>query len=205
MDIPTKADYRRDATGRGPWSYCTAGVVLLGQVVQRVARQPVEAFMAEHLFAPLGIQRWQFLRSPSQEVGTGGGLRLRSRDLATIAEMVRSGGMHQSRRIVSASFVTAALTRHRNAFPDQDYGYLFWHRTYRTRCGEFPAWFMGGNGGNAVAIVESLDAVIVVTRTYYNQRKKMHDQTAALIEKYVLPDVACPAPVSPASASRPPP
>jgi hypothetical protein len=88
----------------------------------------------------------------------------------------------------------AALTAHRQAAPEQgvDYGYLFWHRTYRTRCGDFGAWFMSGNGGNAVAIVDQLDAVVVVTRRYYNHGAAMHDQTAALIADHVLPELACP-------------
>ena len=37
VDLPTRADYRRDASGRGPWHYCTAGTFLLGQVLQRAA------------------------------------------------------------------------------------------------------------------------------------------------------------------------
>jgi len=89
VDIPRRADYRRDATGRGPFHSCTAGVFLLGQIVQRAAKQPVDQFIATHLFAPLGIERWEFARSPSGEAMTGGGLRLSSRDLATLARLVR--------------------------------------------------------------------------------------------------------------------
>jgi CubicO group peptidase (beta-lactamase class C family) len=80
VDLPVRADYRRDASGRGPWHYCTAGTFLLGQVIQRTARQPIDEFMARHLFAPLGITRWEFSRSPTGEVMTGGGLRLRARE-----------------------------------------------------------------------------------------------------------------------------
>jgi hypothetical protein len=106
--------------------------------------------------------------------------------------MVRAGGRHDGRQVVPEAFVRAALTAHRPAFPADgiDYGYLFWHRTYHTRCGDVPAWYMSGNGGNAVVIAESLDAVVVVTRMYYNQGRKMHDQTASLIEHHVLPDLA---------------
>lgn len=195
LDLPTRAGYQRDASGRGRWRYCTAGTFLLGQIIQRAAKQPVDAFIAEHLFAPLGITRWEFVRSPDGEVMTGGMLRLRSRDLAAIAWMVRSGGKHGDRQIVPRAFVDAALTIHRNAFqnPRQDYGYLFWHRTYRTRCGDFGGWFVSGNGGNAIVIVDALDAVLVVTRTHYNKGRTMHDQTASLIEHHILPDLACPA------------
>jgi CubicO group peptidase (beta-lactamase class C family) len=190
-DVPTQPRWARDAKGRGPWHYCTAGTVLLGQALQRAAKQDVDAFIAAHIFAPLGITKWEFARSPTNEVMTGGGLRLRSRDLATAMEMMRNGGMHAGTQVVPAAFVEKALTVQRSAFPDQDYGYLFWHRTYHTRCGDFPAWFMSGNGGNAVVAVPKLDAVIVVTRTHYAQRG-MHQQTTALIEKEILPGLCAP-------------
>jgi hypothetical protein len=84
---------------------------------------------------------------------------------------------------------------HRPALADDktDYGYLFWHRTYHTRCGDFPAWYMSGNGGNVVVIVAALDAVVVMTRTNYNNAYgRMHAQTHSLIERHILPELACP-------------
>ena len=187
VDLAVQQDYQRDANGRGPWHYCTAGTFLLGHVLERAAKQRVDAFIAEQLFAPLGITKWEFTRSPSNEVLTGGMLRLRSRDLGAIMELVRKRGAHGGKQIVPAAFVDAALTVHRNAFPKQDYGYLFWHRTYHTSCGDYPAWYMSGNGGNAVVAVPALDAVVVVTRTHYNQGRRMHDQTTALVENQILP------------------
>lgn len=192
VDIPVRADYRRDATGRGPFHYCTAGVFLLGQILQRAAKQPVDQFMAAHLFAPLGIQTWEFSRSPSGEAMTGGGLRLSSRELGTLARLVRDGGKAGTAQIVPAAFVRAATTVHRDAFPGQDYGYLFWHRVYKAPCASASAdgWFMGGNGGNAIVVLPSLDAVVVITRTNYNT-KGMHQQTIKLLEEQILPALAC--------------
>lgn len=193
VDLPTRKKYRRDAKQRGPWHYCTAGTFLLGQIIQRAANQPIDHFIAEQLFAPLGITRFEFAKSPAGEVMTGGSLRLRARDLAAIGEMVRTGGKHAATQVVPAEFVRSALTVRRSAFPAQklDYGYLFWHRSFPTQCGAFPAWYMSGNGGNVIAIFDGLDAVVVVTRTNYNARR-MHEQTAALIERHILPELACP-------------
>lgn len=190
VDIPVRADYQRDATGRGPFHYCTAGTFLLGQIVQRAANQPVDQFMATHLFAPLGIPRWEFARSPAGEPMTGGGLRRSSRDLATLARLVRDGGKAGAPQVVPAAFVRDATTVHRRAFPGQDYGYLFWHRVYQAPCARAEGWFMGGNGGNAIVILPALDAVVVITRTHYNQRG-MHQQTTKLIEDEILPALAC--------------
>jgi CubicO group peptidase (beta-lactamase class C family) len=191
VDIPVRADYQRDASGRGPFHYCTAGVFLLGQIVQRAAKQPIDQFMATYLFAPLGITTWEFARSPTGEVMTGGGLLLSSRDLAALARLVRDGGKAGSTQVLPAAFVRAATTVHRsNAFPGQDYGYLFWHRVYRASCASADGWFMGGNGGNAIVVLPALDAVVVITRTNYNTRG-MHQQTTKLIEEQILPALAC--------------
>jgi len=186
VDIPTRADYQRDASGRGPFHYCTCGVMLLGQIVQRAAKQPIDQFMAAHLFAPLGIAKWEFTHSPTGEVMTGGGLRLSTRDLAKLSALVRDHGKAGATQVVPAGFVQAATTVQRAAFPGQDYGYLFWHRVYKAPCGDKDGWFMGGNGGNAIVMFPALDAVVVVTRENYNT-KGMHQQTVALIENEILP------------------
>lgn len=190
VDIPTQSHYQRDASGRGPFHYCTCGVMLLGQIVQRAAKQPIDQFMAAHLFAPLGIAKWQFTRSPTGEVMTGGGLRLSSRDLAKLAELVRDHGKVGTTQVVPAAYLEAATTVQRNAMPGQDYGYLFWHRVYKTPCGDQEGWYMSGNGGNAIVTFPKLDAVVVVTRENYNT-KGMHQQTTALIETEILPALAC--------------
>ena len=189
VDLPTTPGYQRDATGRGPWRYCTAGTLLLGQVLEAVTGEPVDQFIGRHLLAPLGITAWRFERSPSGEVMTGGMLRLRTRDLATIAWMVRSRGRHAGAQVVSAGFVDAALTRHRLAFQKQaeSYGYLFWHRVHATPCGPIDAWFASGNGGNLVGVFAQLDAVVVITRTHYDRGRVMHDQTARLLDEEILP------------------
>ena len=190
VDLPVKAHYARDASGRRPFAYCTAGVFLLGQIIQRAAAMRVARYLEEKLFKPLGIARWQWPTSPSGEVMTGGGLRLRSRDLAAVAQMLLDGGKWQGKQVVPESWANAALAVHRKVNGSQDYGYLFWRRDYGTRCGRFSGWYMAGNGGNAIAIFKDLDAAVVVTRANYNT-KGMHQQTVRLLEEYALPDLAC--------------
>jgi CubicO group peptidase (beta-lactamase class C family) len=189
-DLGVRADYQRDATGRGPWHYCTAGTFLLGQILQRAAKQPVDKVIAETLFAPMGITEWEFPHSDAGEVMTGGGLRLKTRDLAALGWMIRSGGSYNGKQILSPAYIRAALTRHRVTPFSPGYGYLFWENSYQAPCGTFTGWAMSGNGGNAVIVFAELDAVVVVTRTNY-ATKGMHQQTAKLVGEQILPDLAC--------------
>jgi hypothetical protein len=72
----------------------------------------------------------------------------------------------------------------------QSYGMLYWQRSYASPCGPIDAWYMSGNGGNAVVSVPSRSMVALVTRTHYNQRG-MHDETVRLLEQHVFAALRC--------------
>jgi len=59
LDLPTRS-VQRDASGRLPFAYCTAGVFLLGQLLERKAPGGLDAYQARRLFTPLRISRWQW-------------------------------------------------------------------------------------------------------------------------------------------------
>lgn len=176
-----------------PLRYCTANAFLVGQAVARRVGMRFDAFVERALFAPLGITAHRWMTSPTDEIMTGGGLELRSRDLARLGELVLRRGQWQGRALVPAAFVDAATTIHSSAGPGRDYGYFLWHHDFTGPCGPQPAWFMAGNGGNLVAVFADLAAVVVITRTAYNQRGTA-EQTIALVEGAILPAlVRCPA------------
>src|ERR1700733_7014088 len=84
VDLPTMPGYRRDEKGLGPWRYCTTNAFLVGQVIQRATHIQADTYTEDKILRPLGIEHWQWSYSPTHEVMTGGGLELRSRDLAKI-------------------------------------------------------------------------------------------------------------------------
>jgi len=190
VDIPLKTNYQRDSAGRGPFSYCTAGVFLLGQIIQRAVHEPVDTYINRRLLDPLGIIRRNWPRSPTGEVMTGGGLGLRSRDLAKLGLLVSSGGRWSERQIIPADWISQMLTVSRRVDAEQSYGFLYWQREYRSPCGPLIGWYMSGNGGNVVVHVPGQALVAVVTRRHYNQRG-MHQQTARLLEDHVLAALTC--------------
>ena len=190
VDIPIKDGYVRDGTGRGPFAYCTAGSFLLGQVIERKTGESIDQFFKNTLFDPLGISVWQWGRSPTGEFMTGGGLRLRTRDLAKVGQMLIDEGIWEEIQVVPASWVNKATSPSVRANESQQYGYQFWQRNWKTSCGEMPASYMSGNGGNNILLLPDLDAIVVLTRQHYGQRG-MHQQSTRLIENYLLPALSC--------------
>jgi CubicO group peptidase (beta-lactamase class C family) len=164
------------------FSYCTAGAFTLGAVISRAARQPVEAFAQRNLFAPLGITNVQWMFSPLGLAQTGGGLRLRSRDLLTLAQLYLDRGLWNGRRIVAEEWVRTSTQPHVQIDEDTLYGYFWWLKKF----GGSAAYYMSGNGGNKVGVFPDLDMVVVITSTNYNTHG-MHEQTDRLLNEFIVP------------------
>jgi CubicO group peptidase (beta-lactamase class C family) len=190
VDLPVKADYVRNASGRGPFAYCTGGTLLLGQIVQRAVRKPLDQYFDERLFRPLGIRERQWSRSPSGEFMTGGGLSLRSRDLLKLGILMNRNGNWRGVQLVPETWVRRMQTLSNVVDEHSSYGMLTWQREYNSPCGSINAWSMSGNGGNAVVSVPLKNLVVVVTRTHYNTQG-MHEETARLLEKHVFAALKC--------------
>ncbi|HEU4780767.1 MAG TPA: serine hydrolase [Steroidobacteraceae bacterium] len=190
VDLPVKSGYSRTTSGRGPFSYCTGGTFLLGQIVQRAVGMPLDRYFDQKLFLPLGIRERQWARSPSGEYQSGGGLRLRSRDLLKLGVLLQEDGQWLGHQIVPAAWVRQMQTLSNVVNEQQGYGMLTWQRQYASPCGRINGWYMSGNGGNAVVVVPLKNLVAVVTRTHYNQRG-MHDETVRLLEKHVFAALPC--------------
>jgi CubicO group peptidase (beta-lactamase class C family) len=190
VDLPTTPGYNRDAAGLGPWRYCTTNAFLTGQIIQRATRVPVDRYTEDKILRPLGISRWNWSYSPAREAMTGGGLELRSRDLAKLAWMVVDDGRWNGRQVLPQQWISATLTVRRASRPDQNYGYFVFEQDYPTACGVQPVWYMAGNGGSQILMLRELRSAVVITRTAYNVHGSSI-QTADMLKKYILPALPC--------------
>jgi len=189
---PEKARYGRS------FSYCTAGVTLLGALVEAATGSELEDYARRYLFDPLGIGEVEWKRSSLGLALAGGGLGMRSRDLLALGRLVLGRGLRERRRVVSEEWIDAMLTPRAVVDDETEYGYLWWKKELRTDDRAVTVWFASGNGGNKVYVVPALDLVAVVTATAYNQ-PWMHSQAEEILVEHVLPAAAAvssPAPES---------
>ncbi|MEZ4318089.1 MAG: serine hydrolase [Myxococcota bacterium] len=171
---PTKIDTR------GTFAYCTAGVFLLGQVVQDAVGEPFDAYVQRRILGPLGIERAVWRRSRSGEVQSGGQLELAPEDLAKLGRMVLDHGTWSGEEVVPRAWISEMLTP-RPIGPGVSYGYLWWFRGFRTPDGPTGGAYMSGNGGNLVVLLPEHDAVVVVQSAAYNE-PDAHQRSFELVE-----------------------
>ncbi len=196
LDLPVRGFTRGEEPAKQPYgrdfSYCTAGAVTLAAVVQKAVKMPLDAFAHERLFRPLGIARADWVYSPLGLPMGGGGLRLTSRDLLRLAQLLLNRGAWGGERILSQAWVKETLRPHAHIDEKSEYGYLVWLRSFGPKGKEHAAAFMSGNGGNKVVLVPDLDLVAVLTSTNYGA-KGMHEQTDRLLSEYVIAAASAPA------------
>jgi CubicO group peptidase (beta-lactamase class C family) len=170
------------------FSYCTAGVVLLGQILELSVGEPIEVFAAARLFEPIGITQAEWLRTPEGRVMTGVGLRLSSRDLVALGQLALDGGTHDGRQVVSRTWVNASTSPKVEVDEETEYGYLWWLKTMRVDGRDHRCQYMVGAGGNRVAVFP--DQRVVVTVTADNIAEPDADAlTERLINEHVLAEL----------------
>jgi len=179
---PARAQYGR------AFSYCTAGVQVLGEAVARASGGAVQAYAERRLFAPLGVEAFEWPLTARGTPHLGGGLRLTTRGLAAFAELQRQGGLFQGRRILSEDWTRLSLTPQAviEQGPGFEYGLLWWLDERETAAGPVDIAAMNGNGGNRVWIVEDHGLTVVLTKTDYNT-PTMHREAFDFFQQVIAP------------------
>ena len=147
------------------FKYNSGATLVLGHIFLQATGIDIEEYTVRHLFGPLGIERYEWKRTPLGLADTQEGLFLSTRDLAKIAWLFREEGVWQGSQVVPASWVRASLAPSFkvNADGSEGYGYKWWSQTYRHNDEEYVAYLGKGFGGQRPIILPEFDIVIVLT------------------------------------------
>ncbi|WP_262695545.1 serine hydrolase domain-containing protein [Kordiimonas aquimaris] len=180
-DTPATAKYGR------VFSYCSAGVEMAGQLVERATKTRFQDYVKAKFFDPMDITQFEWQENGLGQAHKSGGLSLTARDLAKFAEMQRNNGVYNGERILSQSWTDESVKPRAVVFADREveYGYLWWRSAYEVSGERYENYFMTGNGGNRVVVMPAHELVVVITKTDYNTRG-MHQATDKLIEKEII-------------------
>ncbi len=184
LDLPMDSS----KTNGKQWDYFTAGVVLLGDILNKSVPEGLEKFADKKLFQPLGIKNYQWQYTPQKVVNTAGGLQMSSLSFAKFGQLYQNKGLWNGQQILPAKWVEETLTK-QLPIPEREnefYGYLFWNKTYTINGKNYETFYCAGNGGSKIYIFKDLPITIVVTAKAYN-KPYAHPQVDKIIENYILP------------------
>jgi CubicO group peptidase (beta-lactamase class C family) len=174
----------------GEWHYFTAGVVVLGDILDKRVPGGLEKYADQKLFRPLGITQYKWQYTPQKVANTAGGIQMNALDFAKFGQLYKNNGIWNGQQIIPKSWIEKSFTRHK-AIPGRQnefYGFLFWNRTYNVNGKSYETYYCAGNGGNKIYVFKDQPLVIVVTATAYGTPYG-HAQVDKLMEEYVLPAV----------------
>jgi len=170
------------------FSYCAAGAVLLGRVLETAVGEPVEEFARTRLFEPIGITHAEWARTAEGRAMTAGGLRLSSRDLLSLGQLALELGKHSSRPLVSRAWIEASTSPKVEVDDETEFGYLWWLKTLRVDGRDWRCHYMAGFGGSRVAVFPDDRLVVVVTSENFSL-PEAHELTERLINEHVLAEL----------------
>ena len=169
------------------WAYFTAGVVVLGDIINKSVPHGLEKYADEKLFQPLGITEYEWPYTPQRVPSTAGGLKMRALDFAKYGQLYRNGGKWNGKQVVAAAWIEKTFTK-QIPLGDDFYGYLFWYRTFNLNGKKHETFYATGNGGNKIFVFKDQPLVVVITSTAFG-KWYMHQQVSIMMERYILPAV----------------
>jgi CubicO group peptidase (beta-lactamase class C family) len=172
------------------WHYFTAGVVLLGDIIDKKVPGGLERYTDEKLFKPLGITQYKWQYTPQKVANTAGGIQMNALDFAKYGQLYKNAGKWNGQQIIPKDWVTKTFTRHK-AIPgrtDEYYGYLFWNKTYEVKNRQYETFYCAGNGGNKIFVFKDQPLVVVVTATAFGA-PYAHAQVDKILAEYILPAI----------------
>jgi CubicO group peptidase (beta-lactamase class C family) len=172
------------------FDYDSAAPALFGPIIEQVSGMSVGQFSENFLFGPMGIYDYRWFTLPNGKDYTGGGFRMRPRDMAKFGQLYLQKGMWNGEQLISKEWVEESTRAHlvANAQLDQHYGYYWWRETFPIDTRWIESYFASGNGGNKIYVFPTEDLVVVITASAYDQSYG-HPQVRMMMNKYILPAV----------------
>jgi CubicO group peptidase (beta-lactamase class C family) len=187
LDVPMQ-----DEPGDKKAVYCTAGINLLGGIVQHATGMRLTEFFDRFYARPLQIRDYHMNLMPDGGAYLGGGVYLKPRDMLKLGQLYLDGGTWHGKRVLSKAWTVAATTQH-SYFPASDYapghGYGYTWHLFEAKVGAhtYREYMAQGNGGQLVMVIPDLDLTAVITAGNYGNFPTWRKFFEDYLPQYLIP------------------
>lgn len=166
------------------FSYCTGGVVLLGELITDLSGMNVSDFATERLFEPLGISSAKWADTPTGGTDTGGHLEMTAADFHRLGVTLMDGNPE----IISPDWFDEMVGYQTDVYERRStYGYLWWRDRVEMDGRTLDYHYAHGNGGNFIFAVPDLGLVASFTGTNFGSRLQF--QPVSILQDRIIPAV----------------
>ena len=160
------------------FQYSNASTYTAMRVLQSVVGD-VPRWLDQRLFGPLSIDAPAWERCPNGWILAGGGLHLRTTELARIGQLIRDNGVWQGQRVVSSHWVQAM---HSDWFErGQEYEPAYQRYALAGWGGPGDAWRLHGAHGQLLVFLG--EAVVTMTANDHFKADRMVERVVTTLEQ----------------------
>jgi CubicO group peptidase (beta-lactamase class C family) len=174
------------------FTYNSGLSILLGEIIRKSTGMYADKFAEKYFLGPLGISEYDWYRHGDGTIQTGGGLRLRPRDMAKIGYMMLKNGNWKGKQIVSQKWAQES-TKAQVSAGRYGYGYQWWRGKTIENNQIIDSYWAWGLGGQFIFVFPAMDLVVVfngkVWKNPGNSKRAFN-----MLTKYVIPAVMPPGP-----------
>jgi CubicO group peptidase (beta-lactamase class C family) len=164
------------------FQYVSRNMNLLSGILLRATGSHADAFAAEHLFAPLGINSWHWENNKYEgHPDMTGTLKLRPRDMAKLGMLVLDKGLWEGRQVVSSDWIRESTSAKFHPSAEDEYGYLWWGFDDPPPGIDFAS----GIGSQFIVVIPAFDMVLVTTGA--NEYNNKHPAILGVIKEHLAP------------------
>ncbi len=171
--------------------YNSGLTITAGKILENATGQDLGQYAKEHLFSPLGIDRFSWYKYPNGIYQAGGGLALTPRDMAKLGQLVLNNGFWDDIALVDESWIVESVEA-KIDFPENwyedHYGYFWWQQDFEVNGQIIKSIHASGYGGQHIYIVPAYDLVVVFTAGNYDS-VELSNKPIQLMKKYILPEL----------------
>jgi CubicO group peptidase (beta-lactamase class C family) len=155
------------------FNYSGGATQVLAAIVKRATGMAIDDFTAKHLFLPLGISDFHWVKRRDGIPIAASGLRLKSRDFLKFGILLLNEGKWNKKHVISQRLLGEAMqmqTMDTAAGTSvlAGFGYHIWVPTYKISPGPVTLVRAAGNGGQNIFVDRKQNLVTVITAGNYN-------------------------------------
>lgn len=192
------------------FNYSSGDYMLLAPVIKNATGEQADTFAEQHLFAPLGIGDYEWVKysefwtkteggelpsvqQPSPEItyatpfanfpNTASGLKMRPRDMAKLGQLFLNKGKWQGQQVLNEAW-TAMSVQPRSG--NDAYGYGWRQASYTVNGKTISCFYATGFGLQCIYVFPGLDLVIVFAQQHYRDMGEGAKQMDRVLQDYIL-------------------